>query len=203
MAEPKITRRQVLKGAAAAGALGALGAPAAVLAQEGDGKTVRWDLVNVLTGCATAGGRASATAADGAKITVRGSGTFPAIRNRCSEDVTGGGTWEITPGTADCFSGSGSFNAKELLIWTPAPGDFPLPCDDIGPIRATSAGYAKLRVKYSNGETGVLTISCHLAGTPDCVFEGITATMRFEDFTHPEAPVPGQEGNRTLFHILR
>jgi hypothetical protein len=201
MADQKISRQQVLKGAAAAGVLGALGTAPAALASHG---RVRWDIVNVFTPCATPGGQASARAVDGARITITGHGTFPNVRNHCRTDVTGGGTWSITPGTAPegCFSGSGTFRVTELLSWVPAPGTFPLPCDDIAPKETASAGYARLRVRYSNGQKGVLNVSCHFIGTPDCVFEGITASMRYEDFTFPELPAPGVEGNRTAFHII-
>jgi hypothetical protein len=205
MADPQITRRDVLKGAAAVGVLGALGAPALAFAQDGAEVRIRWDLPNIFTPCPEAGGHASARAVDGARITLTGSGTFPNVRNRCRRDVTGGGTWEITPGSAPsgCFSGSGTYTVTELLSWTPAPGVFPFPCDDIGRVEDARAGLAKLRLRYSNGQTGVLTVSCHLAGTPDCVFEGITASMRYEDFTFPEAPAAGVEGNRTIFHVVR
>jgi hypothetical protein len=206
MADPQITRRDVLKGAAAVGVLGALGAPAAAFGHGGAEVRIRWDLVKILTGCPEPGDQASARAVDGAKITITGSGTFPNVRNRCRRDVTGGGTWSITPGSAGsdgCFSGSGTFRVTELLSWTRAPGVLPFACDNIGRVEDARAGLAKLRVAYSNGQTGVLTVSCHLAGSPDCIFEGITATMRYEDFTFPEAPAPGVEGNRTLFHVIR
>lgn len=211
MTRQKITRRQLLKGGAAAGVLGALGGPGAVLADRDDdegrkkGKRIRWDIVNVLTGCAEPGGHASARAVDGARITIMGSGTFPDVRNRCSRHVTGGGTWAVVPGTspAGCFTGNGTFKVTELLKWDPAPGEFPLPCDNIGRIEDTSAGLVKLRVRYSNGEAGVLTVSCHLLGSPDCIFEGITASMNYEDFFDAEPPVPGVDANRTLFHVVR
>jgi hypothetical protein len=206
MADPEITRREVLKGAAAVGVLGALGAPALAFADGGAVVRIRWDLPNILTSCAEPGGQASARTVDGATITFTGSGTFPNVRNRCTRDVTGGGTWSITPGSAGsdgCFSGSGTYRVRELLRWVPAPGVFPLPCDNIGRLADARAGLAKLRVRYSNGQTGVLTVSCHLVGTPDCVFEGITASMRYEDFTFPEPPAAGVEGNRTLFHVVR
>jgi hypothetical protein len=208
MADPQITRRDVLKGAAAVGVLGALGAPAIAFADDGAEVRIRWDLVNIFTPCFEPGGHASARAVDGARITITGTGTFPNVRNQCRRDVTGGGDWEITPGTAPsgCFSGSGTYRVRELLSWAPAPGVFPEPpftCDDIGAKEDIRAGLAKLRVKYSNGQTGVLTVSCHLAGTPDCVYEGITASMAYEDFTFPEAPAPGVDANRTAFHVLR
>lgn len=206
MARQKITRRDILKGTAAAGLLGTLSSPAA-RADDDDGKRIRWDIVNIfpLTDCVRPGGHASARAQDGAKITVTGSGTFPDVRDQCTRHVTGRGTWEITPGTAPtgCFSGNGTFKVTELLSWTVAPGVFPVICDAIGAEEDFRGGLAKLRVKYSNGTTGVLTVSCHAAGTPDCVFEGITASMEFEDFWNAEAPVPGVDANRTAFHVVR
>jgi hypothetical protein len=208
MADPQITRREVLKGATAVGVLGALGAPALAFAEDGAEVRIRWDLPNLFTGtapCPEPGGQASARAVDGARITLMGSGTFPNVRNRCRRDVTGGGTWSITPGSAPsgCFSGSGTYRVTELLLWTLAPGVLPFACDNIGRLEDARAGFARLRVRYSNGKTGVLTVSCHLAGTPDCVFEGITASMRYEDFTFPEPPAAGVDGNRTLFHVVR
>jgi len=208
MTNPKITRRQIIKGAAAIGAIGALGTPAAVFAEsnEGEGRRVRWDLILVGTGCVAPGGQAAARANGGARITMSGHGTFPEIRNQCRKDVTGGGTWTVEADDPGCFPGSGTYKVTELLSWTTAGGTPPLPCDTIGP--HSSSGLATLRVKYSNGKTGTLTISCHFNGSPSCVFEGITATMDYEDFWNREAPVgmPGQsgfqEGNRTNFHIL-
>ncbi|MCA1701852.1 MAG: hypothetical protein LC808_00690 [Actinobacteria bacterium] len=201
MADRKISRGEVLKGAAAVGVVGALGAPAAAFASHG---RVRWDLPNVFTPCPTRGGQASAKTVDGATITMRGHGKFPNVRNHCTKDVTGRGTWEITPGTATegCFSGCGTFRVTELLRWVPAPGEFPFTCDDVGPIEGARAGLAMMRVRYSNGWNGVLTVSCHLVGSPDCIFEGITASMGYEDFTFPEPPAPGVEGNRTIFHLI-
>jgi hypothetical protein len=210
MAHQKISRRQILKRGAAAGVLGALGAPAAVLAHrdDDDGRRIRWDIVNILPlgSCLRAGGEASARAQDLSRITLTGSGTFPNVRNRCSRRVTGGGTWTIMPGTAaGCFAGSGTFRVTELLSWVPAVGAFPAPvvCDLIGAEEDIRAGLVKLRVKYSNRTTGVLTVSCHLVGTPDCVFEGITTSMEFEDFFDPEDPAPGVDANRTAFHVVR
>jgi len=209
MTEQGITRRRALKAAAVAGVVGALGAPSLAMADEANGR-IRWDIVNIfpISSCLRGGGHASAFAQDGARITITGSGTFPNVKNRCMPNVTGGGTWSITPGTAasGCFMGSGTFRVEELLGWTLAPGVFPSPpltCDAIGRTEDIRAGLAKLRVKYSNGEFGVLTVSCHIAGTPDCVFEGIAASMRYEDFTRPENPAPGVDANRTAFHVVR
>ena len=63
------------------------------------------------------------------------------------------------------------------------------------------AGLAVLRIQYSDGERGILVVSCHLAGTPDSVFEGITASKGFVDYFNSQAPIPGVDANRTLFHV--
>src|SRR5260370_34098135 len=56
MAETRITRRQVLVGAGAIGALGDLAPTAALADDEGKGKLVRWDLVQIVSGVVLAGG---------------------------------------------------------------------------------------------------------------------------------------------------
>lgn len=209
MKDSKITRRQIIKAAAATAAIGALAAPGAALADEEEPeRRVRWDLINVATGCVAPGGVASARSNDGSRITVSGTGTFPDVRNKCRKDVTGGGSWTVVATDPRCFPGSGTFTVTELLSWTTAGGTPPLPCDTIGERKDNTSGLARLRVRYSNGKSGSLTISCHFVGTPDCVFEGITATMDYEDFWNREAPVgmPGspnfKEGNRTTFHFV-
>ena len=88
------------------------------------------------------------------------------------------------------------------MSWTPAPGTPPLPNDNIGVRAQESAGLAVLRIRYSDGSRGLLTISCDLVGTPDAVFEGITATKGFVDYWNREAPAPGVDGNRTNFHVM-
>ena len=209
MKDPKITRRQIIKAAAATAAVGALAAPGAALADEEEPeRRVRWDLINVATGCVAPGGKASARSNDGSKITLSGTGTFPDVRNKCRKDVTGGGSWTVVASDSRCFPGFGTFTVTELLSWTTAGGTPPLPCDTIGEREDNTSGLATLRVRYSNGKTGSLTISCHFVGTPNCVFEGITATMDYEDFWNREAPMgmPGSpdflEGNRTTFHFV-
>ena len=195
MNERKLSRRQLLKGAGAVGVLGALGVPTAVFAEDGK---VRWDIINVDfgTGTLSAGGHASARANDGSKITLTGSGTF-----RGSGDdgaVTGGGMWWTTTPTA-----SGTYKVTRILSWEPAPGTAPLPHDNIGELEDESAGLAVLRIRYSDGKRGVLAVSCHLNGTSDAVFEGITATKGAVDYWNREAPpTPPADANRTNFHVL-
>src|SRR4029077_2054055 len=191
-----LSRRQLLKGAGAAGVLGALGMPSIAFA---DGTTVRWDIisVNFATGTLSAGGHASALAAGNSKITLTGSGTF-----QLGEDggTRGGGTW-WTFNPAGSQTGTGSYRTTGLVSGTPPPGPPPPPNDTIGVRAQESAGLAVLRIGYSDGSRGLLTISCDLVGTPDGVFEGITVTKRFVDYWNREAPVPGVDGNRTNFHV--
>jgi len=197
MKDLRLSRRQVLKGAGAIGVLGALGIPTTVFA---DGKRVRWDIINVdfATGTLSAGGVASARANDDSKITLTGSGTFDLGEDR---GVTGGGTWKtFNPGGTQ--TASGNYTVRRLFSWIPAPGTPPLPNDNIG-IRANqSAGLAILGIRYSDGSKGSLTISCHLVGTSDAVFEGITASKSYIDYWNREAPpAPPGNANRTNFHV--
>jgi hypothetical protein len=195
-----ITRRQILKGAGAAGVIGVLGVPAAVLADEDErAGRVRWDLIAIVGGCVSPGGTSSAKAEGDATIMMTGHGTFPNVRNRCLRNVTGGGTWTATSSDPRCLPGSGNYRVTELLSWTPAPGgQFP-PFEDCipgGTKASATAGLAILRIRYNDGKTGTLTVDCHLPGSPDCMFEGITATREYVDFSHWLA-------GATVFHYLR
>jgi len=192
-----LSRREVLRGVGAVGLLGALGTPTAVFADE---TKVRWDIISVdfAAGTVSAGGVASALANDGSKVTLTGSGTFQPDEDN---DVTGGGTWKTFSRTG-AQTGSGTYRVTGFVSWERAPGTPPLPIDKIGNLADNSAGLAVLRVRYSDGSRGVLTVSCHLVGTPDSVFEGITTTKGFVDYWNRVAPPspPGNE-NRTTFHI--
>ena len=180
----------------------------------GQAAHVRWDIISVdfATGTLSAGGIASARAndcvppgsTDCSKITLTGSGTFvaPAGGNGSTSATTGGGTWE-TFDNAGASTGSGTYTVTGLVRWQQAPGTPPLPNDNIG-IRADNrGGLAVLRISYDDGSRGVLVVSCHLVGTPDAVFEGITASKGFVDYWNREAPpAPPGNANRTTFHLL-
>lgn len=201
----RLSRRNILKSAgvvAALGVVGGAGAGRANAESDDDETAVRWDLISVNfgTGTASAGGVASARANDNSRIKLTGSGTFvPGHRHK----VTGGGTFTTfapaTPPAVGAGTGSGTYTVKELVDWHEAPGTFPLPHDAIGNRADARAGLAVLRVRYSNGRDGILVVSCDLVGTPDSVFEGITASTGFVDYWNREAPT-GE--NRTLFHVV-
>jgi hypothetical protein len=95
------------------------------------------------------------------------------------------------------------YEVTGLVRWELAPGTFPLNIDLIGNIADVRAGLVFLRIRYSDGSLGVLAVSCHINGTPDAVFEGVTASKGFVDFWNREIPpAPPENANRTAFHVL-
>jgi hypothetical protein len=168
-----------------------------------DNAHMRWDIISVdfATSTGSAGGHASAAANNGSWITLTGSGTFRANPGN-PQDVTGGGSWTtFNPGGTE--TGSGTYQVTGLTTFTVAPGTPPLQHDTVGPLSTVRAGLLAVQVAYSNGSEGTLTVSCHLVGTPDSVFEGITATMGFVDYWNRQAPpAPPGDANRTNFHVL-
>ena len=178
---------------------------ASSVARAADEATVRWDIISLAAKVGggfnvSAGGISSALANDGTKITFTGSGTFK-VQDGEFEDVKGGGAWTIG-------STSGTYKAKKVIQFIRAPGaPNPANTDLIGNASEASPGFLVLRIRYNDGSKGILVVSCHLVGTPDSVFEGITATRDFVDFWNREAPngpppAAFVDANRTLFHIV-
>ena len=167
---------------------------------------MRWDIisVNFATLTLSAGGVASARAnLDLSKITLTGSGTFRSNPGN-PQDVTGGGTWQTFDASGGS-TGSGSYTVTDLVSFTLAPGTFPLQHDNIGDPNGADvrAGLLVVRVAYSDGSEGTLVVSCHIVGTPDAVFEGVTASKGFVDYWNREAPpAPPGNANRTAFHVI-
>lgn len=168
----------------------------------GQAAHIRWDIhhnTSFSPPTFEAGGFASAFANDNSSITLTGSGTFvaPAGGDGTSSAVTGRGDWETSNNE------SGTYKVAGLVRWEEAPGSIGSgTIDNIAPIANARAGLAVLRIEYSDGEHGVLTVSCALAGTPDSVFEGITASKGFVDYWNRVAPLPNIDGNRTNFHVV-
>ena len=133
---------------------------------------------------------ASASAADGLKIIVTGAGSFiaPAGGGGTSSAVTGGGTWETRDASA-AVTGTGTYMVTGLVRWERAAASVPS-------IPGSTAGLAVLRVEYSDGSAGTMTISCRISGTQPGRFEGVTASKGFVDFWNPTLP------GRNLFHVL-
>jgi hypothetical protein len=174
-----------------------------------DETRIRWDIITLTAGPTVhPGGRASAKDNIGDRITLTGSGTFVPRTGRGDSDkesrsVTGGGTWMIA--TTAGVSSTGTYKVTGLVRWDRAPGTFPALVDTIGNPADFRSGLAVLRMQYSDGSHGILVVSCHGAGTPDSVFEGITASKDFVDFWNREAPSgtpTGPNENRTAFHVV-
>ncbi|OLD38254.1 MAG: hypothetical protein AUI57_07625 [Candidatus Rokubacteria bacterium 13_1_40CM_2_68_8] len=149
---------------------------------------MRWDIISVDfgTGTLSASGMASARAnLDLSKITLTGSGTF-----------------RSNPGNPRP-TGSGSYTVTGFVSFTLAPGTPPLPHDNIGNLADARAGLLAVWIAYSDGSEGTLVVSCHLVGTPNDVFEGVTASKGFVDYWNREAPAaPPGNANRTAFHVI-
>jgi len=163
----------------------------------------RWDIVSLQPPNILPGGVASALADDESMITLTGNGTFvaPAGGRGSSSAATGGGTWE-TRDNLNNVTGSGTYEVTGLVRWDKAPGTLPTPPNDlIGDPAERSAGLVVLSVEYSDGDRGILVVSCHLVGTPDSVFEGVNASKGFVHYYDNVAPVAGVDANRTLFHV--
>src|SRR5881396_4350200 len=173
--------------------------PLSVAAGSGN-HLMRWDIISVdfATGTLSAGGMASALANDGSKITLTGSGTFGVGED---DGVTGGGHWTTFDETGSP-TGSGTYKVTRLVSWVAAPGTPPLPHDNIGNRADESAGLAVLKIRYSDGSRGVLTVSCELVGSPHEMFEGVTVTKGPIDYWNREAPTPGVDADRTNFHVM-
>jgi len=183
-----------------------LAAPAA----GGGGAThMSWDLIHVFGtfgNVISAGGFDSAKAADGSEITLTGSGTWLSTPSDAApQAANGGGTWE-TFDSSGASTGSGTYAVTGLVSFENAgPNGVPPPTliDTIGSYLDARGGLLVLRVLYSDGERGVLTVSCHgPANVPNTVFEGITATKGIVGYVDRVAPAAGVDGNRTIFHVL-
>jgi len=74
--------------------------------------------------------------------------------------------------------------------------------DQIGNPAEASGGLIFLHIAYSDGETGVLAVSCAFGAT-DKVAEGVSASKGFVDYFNIQPPVAGVNANRTLFHVSR
>ena len=170
----------------------------------------RWDLIHVSSqGTNTvldAGGVDSDNAADGSLITLTGSGTWLSIPRRDKpQAVTGGGTWAAWDKTGTNSTGSGTYRVTRLVSAEVFPGSNSAPgfIDNIGSPEDARGGLIVLRIVYSDGERGVLTVSCHgPARVPDTVFEGITVTKGIVGYVDRVRPAPGVDANRTVFHLL-
>lgn len=158
---------------------------------------VRWDIIHLISGNVTAGGHASAMAQNGGDtITLTGSGTFVApTSGGGSSAATGGGMWSASGG------GSGTYEVTGLVSWEPANAQFGSPNTDLIDEGTAMNGTAVLKIAFSDGSTGVLTVGCHGPGAPPGILEGIATTKGFKTYYIVSGPAPGVDANRTLFHV--
>jgi len=195
MATQRMTRRQVLIGAGAAGVVGSLAPTAAFADDQGKGKLVRWDLVQILQGVVLAGGTdtgldngsgnlvrlTGSGEAEPARRQAAGGGTFVAIK---SDGTEVHGVYFVTG--FDAFH-----NAGGTLVGTGLT-------DGIGELEETTGGSLSLNVHLvaSSGPAHdfVLTVHCSLPGSSPEI-EGITLVGGTRTFT--------QHGGATLFHVVR
>jgi len=195
-----MTRRNLRTALALTCVFGAICWLSAARVRADDETRIRWDIITLTAGPTVhPGGQASANDNIGDTITLTGSGTFG---HRKSRHVTGGGTWMITTARG---GSSGTYRVTGLVRFEVAPGTFPASVDAIGNAADFRSGLAVLRIEYSDGSHGILVVSCHGAGTPDSVFEGITASKDFVDFWSRVAPSgtpTGANANRTAFHVV-
>jgi len=214
-----MNRREFLKKAGVASialasvpALGhALSSPASAAGQ------VRWDIIHFSPvppgpgSVISAGGEAFAFAyhtplnPSSAKIRITGFGTFfvPPASGGASGVITGGGTW-ATSG-AGLPAASGTYRVTGLVSWVFAnfqsggPGFI----DNIETSYEGANGTAVLLIEYNDGDKGILGVGCHGPGAPNGIFEGVIATKGYVTYWNGELPVPGEDKNRTLFHLTK
>jgi len=180
----------------------ALAATLPMTATAGGAKHVRWDIISLVGGAPPGpinpGGIASAMAPNGDTITLTGTGTFvaPNGSNGGSNAATGGGTWRTD-------AASGTYQVKELVSFVVANPQSSTPAfiDNIGPLTERTNGTAVLRIEFSDGQSGVLTVGCHGPGAPPGIIEGIATTKGYKTYYETEEPVGGVDANRTLFHV--
>ena len=163
---------------------------------------VRWDIIHVTGGrpgpgaTVSPGGTASATAPNGDTITLTGSGHFVApASGGGSGAVDGGGTYTTSGGE------SGTYTVTALVDWEFAnyQADIGL-IDTIDEGRAAN-GNAVLKIAFSDGSQGVLTVGCHGPGAPPGIFEGIATTKGYKTYYNVQPPSSGVDANRTTFHV--
>ena len=153
------------------------GLSASVSTSSGDVTVIQWDILG--------SGGDTPLATNNSKITLTGSGTFQLGDQ--GGDVTGGGMW-TTFDPAGNQTASGSYTVTSLISFQVAPGG-------LTTLPAARAGLAYLRIAYSDGEKGILVVSCRLPGSPPAVADGVSASKGFVYFWNV-----GDQA--TLFRVL-
>ena len=169
----------------------------------------RWDIISTdfAKHTISPGGIASAIANDGSSITLTGEGTFNAASNFGNRNVTGGGTWKTFDSSGNPTA-SGTYQVTGFVSFKVFRGVPPPTLKDlIGDPATARSGLLFVTIRYSDGSTGVLTVSCAQPGppaiVPPTVFEGIRVSKDLADYWNgEEPPAPPGNANRTVFHIV-
>jgi hypothetical protein len=186
--------------ASAVAAAVAAGAPlAAGPGMSARGMSFRWDIISIDFGqnppVARPGGRASAFADDGSRLTVTGTGTFGRNRTR------GGGTWTAFEPSGR-ITASGRYRVTRLVRFVGTAGTTAA-VDRVAPEMKMHSGLAKLLVRYSDGSGGVLTVSnCMPLPTCGPRYQGITASKGIVDYWRHGTARAGVDENFTVFHTM-
>lgn len=136
------------------------------------------------------------------KIKFTGSGTFVApASGKLSGAVTGGGTWETFEDTTS--TGNGTYAVTRLADWEFANFQTGTFIDLIANTSERANGNVILRIDYSDGSNGILGVGCHGPGAPEGIQEGVIATKGFVTYWTRQAPAPGVDKNRTVFHVTK
>jgi hypothetical protein len=92
---------------------------------------------------------------------------------------------------------------KELVsfVFANFQSQTPFIGDNIGNTNQRANGTAVLRIEFSDGQSGVLTVGCHGPGAPPGIIEGITTTKGFKTYYESHEPAGGVDANRTIFHV--
>ncbi len=136
----------------------------------------------------------------GSAIT-RSSGAADAAIGKPSGAVTGGGTWETFDDTTS--TGNGNYTVTRVVDWEFANFQAGTFIDLIGNTSERGSGNAILRIEYSDGSSGILGVGCEGPGAPEGIQEGANATKGFVTYWTRQAPTPGVDKNRTLFHVMK
>ena len=113
-----------------------------------------------------------ALAVDNSRINITGTATFQVKPG--NPHATGGGTW-TTLAPDGTVTDSGTYEVTGVARFDLAPGEVPGQ-------PTLRAGLAFLNIEYSDGDEGILVLSCRRPGSPSSVPEGISASKGFTDY---------------------
>jgi len=99
------------------------------------------------------------------------------------------------------LTASGTYEVTELASWEFANFQAEVGfIDNIDEGRRAN-GTAVLKITFSDGSQGVLTVGCHGPGAPPGIFEGIATTKGHKTYYDVQPPQGGVDANRTIFHV--